>query len=114
LEIRQCIAILQAQTQNILLNFLLMKPVLFIGLIFMALLACSQQEEKTVEIPVAPENASKYTPAMVVNEKDYACGMPVTAGISDTCHYEDKAYGFCSPECKDIFLKDPKKYLAIK
>jgi YHS domain-containing protein len=40
--------------------------------------------------------------------------MPVTAGISDTCHYEDKAYGFCSPECKDIFLKDPKKYLAIK
>lgn len=63
---------------------------------------------------MATADSSVYTPAMVVNEKDYACGMPVTAGISDTTHYDGKAYGFCSTECKDEFLKDPKKYLATK
>lgn len=53
-----------------------------------------------------------YTPAMVANKKDFSCGMPVTAGISDTVHYKGKAYGFCSKECKDDFLKTPEKYLA--
>ncbi|MFZ9261742.1 MAG: YHS domain-containing protein [Chitinophagaceae bacterium] len=91
-----------------------MKQILFTSLIFMLLTACGQQEEKKVEAPVASADSSKYTPAMVVNEKDYACGMPVTAGISDTTHYDGKAYGFCSTECKDEFLKDPKKYLATK
>ncbi|MFZ9239570.1 MAG: YHS domain-containing protein [Chitinophagaceae bacterium] len=91
-----------------------MKHILFTGLIFTALLACNQQEEKQAEMPMATVDSPKFTPAMVVNEKDYACGMPVTAGISDTCHYEGKAYGFCSTECKNEFLKDPKKYLAAK
>ena len=91
-----------------------MKHVFFIGLIFTALIACNQQEEKKAEMPITTTESSKFTPDMVVNEKDYACGMPVSAGISDTCHYEGKAYGFCSPECKDEFLKDPKKYLATK
>ena len=56
----------------------------------------------------------KYTADMVVNKNDFACGMPVTAGISDTCHIDNKAYGFCSPECKAEFMKDPKKYLTQK
>jgi YHS domain-containing protein len=55
---------------------------------------------------------SAYTVEMVVNTKDYACGMPTSAGINDTCHYEGKAYGFCSKECKEEFLKAPAKYLA--
>jgi YHS domain-containing protein len=54
----------------------------------------------------------KFTADMVDNKKDFACGMPVTAGISDTLHYEGKVYGFCSKECKDEFMKDPKGYLA--
>lgn len=57
--------------------------------------------------------AKRYTPDMVVNKKDYACGMPVTAGISDTCHYKGKAYGFCSRECMEEFQKDPDKILAV-
>ena len=44
---------------------------------------------------------------MVNNKKDPSCGMPVTAGIEDTVHYNGKVYGFCSDECKQIFLKDP-------
>ena len=91
-----------------------MKHVLVTSLIITALFACKQQEEKKAEMPVAQTDTIKYNPAMVVNEKNYACGMPVTAGISDTSHYEGKAYGFCSTECKNEFLKDPKKYLATK
>lgn len=54
----------------------------------------------------------KYTPAMVDNKMDLACGMPLTAGIKDTCHYKGKVYGFCSTECKEAFLKNPA--IAIK
>lgn len=56
--------------------------------------------------------APKFTADMVDNKKDFACGMPVTAGISDTLHYEGKVYGFCAKECREEFLKDPKGYLA--
>jgi YHS domain-containing protein len=70
----------------------------------------SASDAKTTEMS-APE-ATKYSTDMVVNNKDYACGMPTSAGINDTCHYEGKAYGFCSSECKAEFQKDPAKYLA--
>lgn len=53
-----------------------------------------------------------YTVEMVDNKKDPTCGMPVTAGISDTAHYENKVLGFCSPECKNEFAKNPKANLA--
>ena len=45
-------------------------------------------------------------------QKDPACGMPLRAGLEDTTHYKGKLYGFCSKECKDAFLKDPKSYTA--
>jgi YHS domain-containing protein len=44
--------------------------------------------------------------------KDPACGMPLTAGVEDTAHYNGKLYGFCSKECKDAFMKDPASYTA--
>jgi YHS domain-containing protein len=49
----------------------------------------------------------KFTSAMVDNKKDPNCGMPVSAGIADTVHYNGKVYGFCSDECRDAFLKNP-------
>lgn len=44
--------------------------------------------------------------------KDLACGMPLSAGIGDTAHYQGKLYGFCSKECKEEFLKNPAAYLV--
>jgi len=87
--------------------------------VFMAL-ACSNNKQNTAadnkpaETASSMENNSHFKPEMVVNTTDFACGMPVSAGISDTCHYEDKAYGFCSAECKAEFQKEPAKYLAAK
>lgn len=53
-----------------------------------------------------------YEIAYLDNKKDPTCGMPVTAGVSDTAHYETKVIGFCSTECKNEFLKNPKAGLA--
>ena len=53
-----------------------------------------------------------YAVSFVNNNKDPSCGMPVTAGISDTAHYEKLVLGFCSTECKNEFLKNPKANLA--
>lgn len=85
---------------------------------FLLAASCSQQAAENQSKPadnqpqmVTQEN-TRFTTDMVVNNKDYACGMPTSAGISDTCHYEGKVYGFCSTECKAEFQKDPVKYLA--
>jgi YHS domain-containing protein len=92
-----------------------------IALSFMVIsVACSNNkqneaiENKPVEMESSLEENSHFKPEMVVNTTDFACGMPVSAGISDTCHFEDKAYGFCSAECKAEFQKEPTKYLAAK
>ena len=52
---------------------------------------------------------------MVDNKKDPSCGMPITAGIEDTVHYNGKVYGVLFRRMQtSIFLKDPeasrKKY----
>jgi YHS domain-containing protein len=90
---------------------------LYLILIGCVALACNQkpqtekneaEETRTDTLMTKTETANaKYTIAMVDNKKDPNCGMPVTAGIADTVHYNGKVYGFCSEECKEAFLKDP-------
>ena len=53
-----------------------------------------------------------YDIGLVDNKKDPTCGMPVTAGISDTAHYDNKVIGFCAAGCKEEFLKNPKANIA--
>jgi YHS domain-containing protein len=93
-----------------------MKMTLFLLGAFLLAVSCSQQtanpENKMAEVSPTETEKVRYTTDMVVNTKDYACGMPTSAGISDTCHYQGKAYGFCSSECKAEFQKDPEKFLA--
>jgi YHS domain-containing protein len=80
--------------------------------------ACGNEEVVKKEEPIKMEaNAEKTYPASLVNnKKDPSCGMPVTAGISDTAHYEKYILGFCSEECKkatlDSLQKNPKSVLA--
>lgn len=64
----------------------------------------------TAIMPV--DSVKSFNAALVDNKKDPSCGMPVTAGISDTAHYNNKVLGFCSTECKDSFLKDAKNLFA--
>lgn len=60
----------------------------------------------------AADSTVSYDISLVQNKKDPTCGMPVTAGISDTAHYDNKVLGFCSTGCKEEFLKNPKANMA--
>jgi YHS domain-containing protein len=86
----------------------------------MVILSCGQSSDKanaasadTNQVAIIDTAAEKtYAVSLVNNKKDPTCGMPVTAGISDTAHYEKNVLGFCSVECKNEFLKNPKANLA--
>jgi YHS domain-containing protein len=84
------------------------------------LMACGGNSSSTTTttsmdsaITVAAEDSViSYDIQLVDNKKDPTCGMPVTAGISDTAHYDNKVLGFCSTGCKEEFLKNPKANMA--
>jgi len=67
--------------------------------------------DSTVTV-AAEDSVISYDISLVNNKKDPTCGMPVTAGISDTAHYDNKVLGFCSAGCKEEFLKNPKANIA--
>jgi YHS domain-containing protein len=64
--------------------------------------------------PASHAETATFKKVQCDNEADLVCGMPLTSGVGDTAHYEDKVFGFCSRGCKDKFSKDPTKYLAAK
>ena len=73
----------------------------------------TKQEVVDTTAQTRMEPAATWFPvSMVNNKKDPTCGMPVTAGISDTAHYKDKIIGFCSVGCKDEFKLAPEANIA--
>jgi YHS domain-containing protein len=86
------------------------------------LMACGNNSATTTDITTssmdstvnvaAEDSVTSYDISLVDNKKDPTCGMPVTAGISDTAHYDNKVLGFCSAGCKEEFLKNPKANIA--
>ncbi len=101
---------------------------IFGSLLLVVFVSCNESpKEKVAENEMAPvkhgasmdhhtlsDSAAKYTPEMVANKRDFICGMPVTAGIADTAHYDGKVYGFCASECKAEFLQNPKAHVNAK
>ncbi|MCP9749981.1 hypothetical protein [Ferruginibacter sp. HRS2-29] len=71
---------------------------------------------KSVDTSMARKPAAEdlYKNVVFDDKYDLICGMPVTAGVSDTAHYRNKIYGFCSPECKAEFIKSPLAALNSK
>ena len=86
----------------------------------MFLMACGNNSATTTDTTTttmdntvaAEDSVISYDISLVNNKKDPTCGMPVTAGISDTAHYDNKVLGFCSAGCKEEFLKNPKANIA--
>jgi len=76
--------------------------------------ASKHQHDTTVMNARPADSTPVYTAEMLDSKKDLVCGMPISAGVSDTAHYKGKAYGFCAKECKDEFLKAPEQYLTAK
>lgn len=68
----------------------------------------SMETESTYKDPKNPLNKLTYA-----SKIDFACNMDVSKyGVSDTVTYKGKLYGFCSPVCKDQFIKKPDEYLV--
>ena len=75
----------------------------------------AKQEIKPATDTVAMKtdtSANIFEHMIVDNVKDPSCGMPVSAGIGDTVHYNGKVLGFCSKECKEAFYKNPEAMIA--
>lgn len=93
-----------------------MKKIFLSVLVASALFACNDAKT-TEEKPAATEDkkeeahsmdmkseAKDFSGVQFASQKDTICGMPLTAGVSDTAVVDGKVYGFCSTECKDSFL----------
>lgn len=84
------------------------------------LAACSQPHHEKVQpppvsAPMPVVHADTSLKRLAYDSKrDLVCGMPLSAGITDTAHYQKKLYGFCSKECKEDFVKDPGKLIGQK
>jgi YHS domain-containing protein len=84
-----------------------------VALVFIVVSSC-QQQGKLKETDSAGGNTGDTGVAkpVLATNRDLACGMSVTADVTDTAHYKGKVYGFCSPDCKKGFQSDPETYLA--
>lgn len=98
----------------------MLKKIFFVAVAgCLAFTACKSGADKTENKPADTTMAAKpdssanaFEHMLVDNQKDPACGMPVSAGISDTAVYKGKVLGFCSKECKEHFKKEPEKLIA--
>lgn len=55
------------------------------------------------------DNSHLYTNVQFAMDKDPVCMMPLSAGITDTAVINGKNYGFCSPQCKETYVKENRK-----
>jgi YHS domain-containing protein len=88
--------------------------ILFAIIALMGLAACHHKEKlENNPAPVSESKGEKVKIADLASDNDVVCGMKLEGQpITDTTMYRGKMYGFCSPECKTEFLKDPKTYLT--
>jgi YHS domain-containing protein len=86
-------------------------------LVSLIIILCSSCGESTTtshqqQVQMKPATEKKFKDVQFTSKTDIICGMPVSAGVSDTTHYKNGVYGFCSPECKAEFDKNPAAYIA--
>jgi YHS domain-containing protein len=94
-----------------------MKTILFCLLACAILIAACNQQNKSAnnETPATShDEKAAFKNVKVDNSNDLVCGMPLTAGVGDTAHYNGKVYGFCSTGCKDKFVAKPTDYVAAQ
>jgi YHS domain-containing protein len=94
-----------------------MKKILIV--LFVVTLASCKQKQAEPEAIIAPALVQDTTQQakpkieLALNE-DPVCKMTVGNDYADTTMYNGKIYGFCSPDCKEEFLKNPASYITSK
>lgn len=100
---------------NRLQTFAMRRSTLGLLLLVLTLISCKETKSNSETNSISETTATdenKYKNVKFDSDKDFICGMPVSAGVSDTAHYKGKVYGFCAAECKVEFLKNPESYLT--
>ncbi len=72
---------------------------------------CNSANNKQSQFDSLPADTTPkkdYSDIIFASKKDTSCGMPLSAGIGDTLHWNNKIYGFCSTQCKDAFIEKLK------
>jgi YHS domain-containing protein len=91
------------------------KTFLFAATIPLLIIACQSKHPEHKAAPVmettTADGGIKIELASLALPDDPVCGMALSDGVADTLTYNGKLYGFCSPGCKEDFLKEPTKYL---
>jgi len=96
-----------------------MKKTLIIAITFAAI-SCNQPKQAPAasNAVAMPEKDSAVNSNLAklefASKNDLSCGMPLSAGLSDTATYKGKLYGFCSAECKADFVKNADSLLNAK
>ena len=82
--------------------------------VMILLSACNNKKAtKEEEVDQQKDKTEKNVVSLKYNNTiDPRCGMDVTDDMTDTAHYEKYVLGFCSPDCKDYFMKNPTAHLA--
>jgi YHS domain-containing protein len=96
----------------------IMKYLLFFVATFFIVACGSNSESKTNTDATAETVTDTANAAMSATEEKNLtcsnktcpqCSMELNGKCADTCMYEGKIIGFCSKECKEECMKDPKK-----
>ncbi|MEI9955109.1 MAG: YHS domain-containing protein [Ferruginibacter sp.] len=95
-----------------------MKKIIILAITFAAI-SCNQPKQAPANnTAVMPEKDSAVNSSLAklefASKNDMSCGMPLSAGLSDTVTYKGKLYGFCSAECKADFVKNADSLLKAK
>lgn len=92
-----------------------MKITTILAITIFSMFSISCAEKKEIEVKKADDkimHAAHNLDVKVDNKIDPICEMETVGHVSDTIHYGDKVYGFCSSGCKEEFAKNPEQYLS--
>ncbi len=99
-----------------------MKTAKIVGLVAVVLVSCNNNDHTSGKVDDneivhhsyadsnnAPGHAAHTKPDFsdlrFASGIDTTCGMPLSAGVSDTLVFDGKLYGFCTPGCKAQFAE---------
>lgn len=95
-----------------------MRRVLFMAVLFIAATSCknSTSDNSLVNMDADHRNSRRLSGVdslmnesaslsqlNFVTDKDTTCGMPLSAGVTDTLVYKGQVFGFCAAACKQQF-----------
>lgn len=82
------------------------KSILFASCMSLILFSCQNKSDSDMQ-----SHSSQLLDVEVDNKWDPICDMETAGHVTDTIHYANNVFGFCSTKCKNTFAENPESYL---